>query len=69
MAPWCQYSWIQFLFHFGRGRATSFAHGFGLLPTNHKAEIPHSFFSIHVQLTVRKIFVQSVLAKIFPKLQ
>lgn len=36
------------------------------MPINRKAEISHSFFSIHLQ-TLCKIFVELVLAKIFPK--
>lgn len=31
VALWCQYTWIQFLFHFGRGRATSFICTWGLV--------------------------------------
>lgn len=44
---------------------------FGLLPINRKAEISHSFFSIHLwrtrQLTLGEIVVKSVLSRILPK--
>lgn len=44
---------------------------FGLLPINKKAEISHSFFSIHLrrtrQLTSGEIVVKSVLSRILPK--